>query len=176
MKLNQIFMSVPAAIFTCFALPASALDLAGTPFVVSNLFQGDSTDQVEVDVSAFGLKNNLFAKVAEGVELPGFIKLYDVDVSGAHVTFSWIDTDFSHEVGGPMPSDKHDRNYFTFDLPAGVAIKSVEFDPKASVLLEGSALPTVTLLAPNRFVTEFADGVVRSEGFRPSFEITLTSE
>jgi len=176
MTLNQSLKFAATAALISMSAPVAAQDLAGVSFVVSNLFQGDSTNQVETDVSAFGLTNNLFAEVGNDVELSGFIQLYDLDVSSSHVTFSWIDTEFSDEVGGPMPADKHDRNYFIFDLPNGVSIENVAFDPSASNLLDGSALPSVKLLAPNRFVTEFADGVVRKEGFRPSFAITLAQK
>ncbi len=147
--------------------------LTGTSFVVSNLFKGDSTQGVEVDVTQFGLSNNHFAKVGKGVELPKFITLYDIDVSSHSVSFDWVESTFSKKVSGVMPADKHDRNYFIFNLPPGKKISNVEFDAKNSLMHEGSALPTVKLIGPNKFMTEFASGVIRKEGFKPSFKITL---
>jgi len=150
-----------------------ASDLSGTRFVVSNLFKGDSTKGVEVDVTQFGLTNNLFSTVTDGIELPGFITLYDIDISENSVSFDWVESDFSKKVGGVMPDDKHDRNYFMFDLPEGTEIVSVELDRDESKLHKGSAMPTVKLIAANKFMTEFAAGVIRKEGFRPSFKIQV---
>jgi len=152
---------------------AMATDLSGTRFVVSNLFKGNSTNQLEVDVTQFGLTNNLFSTVGDGVELPNFITLYDIDLSENSVSFDWVESGFSKKVGGVMPDDKHDRNYFMFDLPEGKEIVAVEFAHDQSSLHEGSELPTATLIAPNKFMTEFAAGVIRKEGFRPAFKIKL---
>lgn len=169
--LRNIVLS--SSLILLLANNAMAADLSGTRFVVSNLFKGNATQGVEVDVTKFGLVNNVFATVGDGVELPNFITLYDIDLSKNSVSFNWIESKFSKKVGGVMPDDKHDRNYFIFDLPEGKEIASVEFDSEKSTLHEDSALPTVKLIAPNKFMTEFAAGVIRKAGFKPSFKITL---
>ena len=64
-------------------------------------------------------------------------------------------------------------NYFMFDFPEGKEIASVEFDVERSNLHEGSALPTAKLISSNKFMTEFAAGVIRKSGFQPSFKITF---
>ena len=57
-------------------------------------------------------------------------------------------------VSGPTP-ENNDRNYFIFDLPEGKAITEAAFDAEASELLEGSAEPSITIIGPNRIVTNF---------------------
>lgn len=167
-------LSLSLAVILLSATASVADGLHGARFLTSNLFQGNDTDGIEVDVAAFGLTNNLFTTVGNGVELPGFITLYDVDVSKDAISFNWIKSEFSNQVGGVMPSDKHDRNYFTFDLPEGVEITGITFDADGSNLAEGSALPTATLISGNKVMTEFADGVIRVEGFAPRFIITTS--
>jgi hypothetical protein len=169
--LNGIVLS--SALTLLLANTAAAGDLSGARFVVSNLFMGNATKGVEVDVTQFGLVNNLFATVGDGVELPSFITLYDIDISGSSVDFNWVESTFSKKVEGSMPDDKHDRNYFMFDLPEGKEIASIEFDAERSSLHEGSALPTAKLISSNKFMTEFAAGVIRKSGFKPSFKITF---
>jgi len=174
MKLSFIKRTVICSAITLLMTnSATAEGLSGTRFVVSNLFKGNATKGLEVDVTKFGLSNNLFATVGEGMELPRFITLYDIDVSSHYVSFDWVESTFSKKVGGPMPADKHDRNYFIFDLPSGKAIDTVTFDAEKSMLHSGSALPTVKLIAPNKFMTEFSSGVIRKAGFKPYFKISL---
>jgi hypothetical protein len=86
--------------------------------------------------------------------------------------FNWVESAFSKKVGAEY---KHDRNYFMFDLPEGKEIASVGFDAERSSLHEGSALPTAKLISSNKFMTEFAAGVIRKRGFKPSFKITFKS-
>jgi len=176
-KMKKIFLN-KAVLIAALVLPitniACAGNLSGTRFVVSNLFKGDSTEGVEVDVTKFGLTNNLFGTVGDGVELPRFITLYDIDIKDTSVTFDWVESKFSKKVAGSMPADKHDRNYFMFDLPEGKKIISVEFDELNSKLHEGSALPTTKLIGSNKFMTQFASGVIRKKGFKPSFKIVLS--
>jgi len=155
---------------------SSAESLLGSRVLVSNHFKGNSTDGVEVDVAAFGLDNNLFSRIGDDIELPGFITLYDVDLSSNSVSFDWIESEFSKSVAGTMPADKHDRNYFIFDLPHNLKIVNVELDITNSQLHSGSALPTVKLISPNKFMTEFASGVIRKQGFRPVFKVTTSDE
>jgi len=171
----RIFSSVLASLVLISTVQAGghSRGLVGSTFVVSNLFKGDATKGQEVDVTKFGLVNNTFAKVGKGVELPRFITLYDIDVSTDSVSFDWVESPFSKKVSGVMPADKHDRNYFIFDLEAGREIKAVSFDAEKSNLHPGSALPTVTLIGPNKFMTEFASGVIRKAGFKPSFKVTV---
>ena len=159
------------------ALPTAGFadDLTGTTFVVTNTFEGNAGGHImpETDVAAFGAENNKFAVVGEGVELPVFISIYDIDVSADRIKFTWRETDFSKQITGPTPAGNHDRNYFIFDLPEGVAIDSVSFDAEASEMLEGSAEPTAEVLGPNRIVTDNLEGVVRGVGFNPVFKITF---
>ena len=159
------------------AIPASvfAADLKGSSFVVTNTFEGNAGggSVPETDVSAFGLDNNKFAVVGDGVELPVFIAIYDVDVSGDMIRFTWRETDFSKQITGPTPEGNHDRNYFTFDLPEGVAIEKESFDADASDMLEGSVAPTAAVLGPNRIVIDNMGGVVRGVGFNPAFKVTF---
>jgi len=159
-----------------YAGSSSANTLLGSRVLVTNQFKGDSTNGIEVDVTEFGLTNNLFATVGDDVELPGFITLYDIDLTADSVRFNWIESEFSNSVSGKMPSDKHDRNYFVFDLPDNIQIASVEFDVNGSQLHEGSALPTVKLISTNKFMTEFSSGVIRKPGFKPSFKIAFNAE
>ena len=154
-------------------LTASAADLTGAAFVVTNTFQGAQTDGAEVDVAAFGLDNNKFGIVGDGVELPVFINIYDVDVSGDMIKFTWRETEFSKQITGPTPDGNHDRNYFTFDLPEGVAIDKVIFDAAASDMLDGSTEPTAAVLGPNRIVLDNMGGVVRGVGYNPAFKVTF---
>lgn len=155
------------------ATTAQSATLDGATFVVTNTFQGAQTEGVEMDVAAFGLDNNKFATVGDGVELPVFINIYDVDVSGDMIKFTWVETDFSKQITGPTPEGNHDRNYFTFDLPQGVAITGVAFDAENSEMLEGSTAPEAQVLGPNRIVIDNMVGVVRGVGFNPAFKISF---
>jgi len=148
--------------------------LAGTRFVVTNTFQGAQTDGAEVDVSSFELDNNRFATVGDGVELPAFISIYDVDVSDTAIAFTWVDTEFSRRLNGVTPEGNHDRNYFVFDLPGDVAITGIRFDAERSELLPESTAPEARVLGPNRVVIDNDAGVVRGVGYNPAFEITLS--
>ena len=150
-----------------------AAGLDGASVVITNTFQGAQTENVETDVAAFGLLNNQFATVGEGVEFPNFITLYAVDISADRIAFTWGDSEFAQSLAGPTPDGNHDRNYFIFELPDGVAITAVAFDADASELIEGSAEPTAAVLGPNRIVTDFAAGVIRGEGFNPVFSVTI---
>lgn len=163
---------------TCTAaLPALADSheggLDGATVVITNTFQGAQTDGFETDVSAFGLVNNQFAKVGDDVEYSDFITLYTVDISGESIAFTWGDGAFAQQLSGPTPEGNHDRNYFIFDLPEGMAITAVTFDEAASELLDGSAIPTATVVGPRRIVTDFASGVIRGVGFNPVYSVTV---
>ena len=151
-----------------------ATGLTDATVVITNTFQGAQTEGAEVDVSAFGLLNNQFAVVGEEVEFPGFITLYDVDVSADAIRFTWGDSAFAQQLSGPTPEGNHDRNYFIFDLPEGKAITKVTFDAASSDMIEGSAVPTATILGPNRIVTDFSTGVIRGSGFNPAFSVTVS--
>ncbi len=124
--------------------------LTGAQVVATNTFQGEQTDNIETDVSAFGLVNNQFSTVGKDIEFPDFITLYSVDISADSIAFSWGSGDFAKQLSGPTPQGNHDRNYFVFNLPAGKRIAAVTLDKEASSLIEGSAMPTATVLAPNR--------------------------
>lgn len=164
-----------ACLFTAGALtqPAGAEGLGGATVLVTNTFQGARSEGVEVDVAAFGLDSNLFATVGEGVEFPAFLTLYDVDLTADRIAFRWVDSAFSRQLAGPTPEGNNDRNYFTFDLPAGVAISEVTFDPDASDLLGRSSAPVAPVISGNRVVVNFAGGVVRGLGFDPVFRVAF---
>lgn len=161
------------AVLLVSALPAFAEGLTGSTVVITNTFQGAQTENAEVDVSGFGLANNQFSTVGDDIEFDDFITLYDVDVSANAIAFTWSDSEFAQQLSGPTPDGNHDRNYLVFDLPEGKAITAIEFDAEASDLLEGSAEPTATVLAPNRIVTDFSGGVIRGAGFNPVYSITV---
>ena len=163
----------PLLAATFFAGAAMADGIDGARFVVTNTFQGGQTGGSEVDVAKFGLTNSVFATVSGEVEIPGFITLYDIDVTADTIGFTWIETEFSKTITGPTPEGNHDRNYITLDLPEGVEITGIAFDAAASKLLEGSAEPTAAVLGPNRIVTDFSTGVVRGVGFNPVFKLTF---
>lgn len=150
-----------------------AAGLDGATVVITNTFQGAQTENAEVDVTAFGLLNNRFATVGGDVEFPAFITLYDVDISADAIAFTWGDSDFAKQLGGPTPEGNHDRNYFVFDLPEDKAITAVTFDTDASEMIEGSAAPTASIIGPNRIVTDFSAGVIRGQGFNPIFKVTV---
>ncbi len=171
--ISALFMSFILTAF--FSSIAQAAGLTGERFVVSNLFKGNSTKGIEVDVTQFGLKNNVFSSVGSTIEVPAFITLYDIDVSESSISFDWVESDFSKKVSGVMPDDKHDRNYFIFDLE-DKEITAVELDLEKSQLHPNSALPTVTLISPNKFMTEFAARVIRKAGFKPYFKITVAKK
>ena len=116
--------------------------------------------------------HSTFATMGDGVELPGYIALYDVDVGPERIEFTWVETDFSNQVGGVLPEGQYDRNYFTMELPEGMQINEIAFDP-ASEMPEGSALPTARVISKNMVMTEFGPGVNRVLGFNPDFNITL---
>lgn len=160
-----------------FAVPALAdshqAGLEGATIVITNTFQGEQTEGVETDVSAFGLVNNQFALVGDSVEFPDFITLYTVDISADSISFTWGEGEFAQQLAGPTPDGNHDRNYFVFDLPEGMAITAVTLDAEASDLIEGSAAPTAAVLGPNRIVTDFASGVVRGTGFNPVYTVSV---
>ena len=147
--------------------------LDGATVVITNTFQGAQTEGNETDVAAFGLNNNRFATVGDDVEFPDFITLYTVDLSGDSISFTWGDSDMANQLSGPTPDGNHDRNYFIFDLPEGVAITDVTFDATTSDMIDGSADPTAAVLGPNRIVTDFSSGVIRGAGFNPSFKVTV---
>lgn len=155
------------------ATPAAADGLAGAKMLVFNTFQGELTKGMETDVGAFGMNNNLFAQVGDGVELPAFIGLYDIDASADGIAFAWAESDFSAKFAGVTPDGNHDRNYFVFELPAGKAITAISFDAAASALPEGSAVPTAAVVSRNKVVTDFAAGVIRGAGFAPAFKVTI---
>lgn len=148
--------------------------LDGATVVITNTFQGAQTEGAEMDVAAFGMMNNVFATVGDAMEFPGFITLYDVEITGDSIAFTWLQGESADSISGPTPEGNHDRNYFVFDLPEGKAITAVAFDPDASELLEGSAEPTIAIVGPNRIVTDFSSGVVRGVGFNPAFSITVS--
>lgn len=168
-KASFLFAMATMAISTS----AHAAGLIGVNAVVTNTFQADETDNHEVDVSAFNLVNNIFFTVSDAVELSDFLTIYHIDISQDAVRFTWTESEFSNSISGKMSPDKHDRNYFIFDLPEGVEIKTVEFDPETSELLENSALPTIRRISGNRIVTEFGNGVIRGVGFNPSYKISV---
>ena len=153
--------------------PALAEGLDGATVVITNTFQGAQTDSIETDVTAFGLLNNRFATVGDGVEFPDFITLYSVDIGANSIGFTWGDSDFAQQLAGPTTEGNHDRNYLIFDLPEGVAITDVSFDAAASDLIDGSAEPTAAVIGPNRIVIDFAGGVIRGAGFNPTFAVTV---
>ena len=49
--------------------PAFADGLMGATVVITNTFQGGQTDGAEVDVAGFGMLNNQFATVGDGMEI-----------------------------------------------------------------------------------------------------------
>lgn len=168
---------------TCAALLAATSQLAaehhaagltGATVVITNTFQGAQTEGAEVDVAAFDLLNNQFSVVGDDTEFPGFITLYDVDISGDKIAFTWGDSAFAQQLAGATPEGNHDRNYFTFDLAPGKAITAVEFDAASSGLLDGSAEPTAQIVGPNRIVTDFSAGVIRGAGFNPVFSVVVS--
>lgn len=161
------------AALTSTVLADGHASLEGATVVITNTFQGAQTENIETDVTAFGLVNNQFATVGDGVEFPDFITLYSVDLGTGSIQFTWANSEFAQQLAGPTPDGNHDRNYFVFDLPEGVAITDVSFDSRASDMIEGSAEPTVTVLGPNRIVIDFAAGVIRGEGFNPAFSVTV---
>lgn len=174
--MKPIFAALTTTALT-IAQPALAdghqSELTGATVVITNTFQGDQTGGVETDVAAFGLANNQFSTVGDGVEFADFITLYTVDISSDSIAYTWGDGEFAQQLSGPTPDGNHDRNYFVFDLPDGQMITSVTLDDAASALLEGSAEPTATVLAPNRIVTDFSSGVIRGVGFNPVFNVTV---
>jgi hypothetical protein len=163
-------LALCAAVSTPFAVNAAGLD--GAAVVITNTFQGGQTDGVETDVGKFGMVNNVFSTVGDAVEFPQFITLYDVDITSDAVAFTWITSEMADRLSGPTPDGTHDRNYLTFDLPAGVVITEVGFDAAGSDLLEGSATPTAEIISGNKVVVDFASGVVRGVGFNPRFTVT----
>lgn len=154
--------------------PAIAADgLSGAQVLTTNTFAGGPTEGAEVDVGAFGMNNNLFATVGSNVEFPSFIGLYDIDIDENSISFNWVDTGVSQSMAGSTPEGNNDRNYFVFGIPAGMAIKSIEFDAAGSNLLDGSAEPTARVVTRNKIVTNFAAGVIRADGFAPKFTLTI---
>lgn len=67
---------------------AAAEGLTGVTVLASNTFAGAPTEGAEMDVGIFGMKNNVFAEIGEGVELPAFIGLYDVDFGDNTLAFT----------------------------------------------------------------------------------------
>jgi len=171
--MNRLIFSACTIGVLAISGAACANGLHGASVVITNTFQGGQTGNVESDVAAFGLTNNQFATVGDDVEFPDFITLYSVDVSSDAIAFTWADSDFAKQLAGPTPEGNHDRNYFIFDLPAGKAITAVTFDAEASDMIEGSATPTVTIIGPNRIVTDFSSGVIRGAGFNPVYSVTV---
>ncbi|MEM9523200.1 MAG: hypothetical protein AAF982_04275 [Pseudomonadota bacterium] len=170
-------LRIPVLSMVLLALPATgyAAGLDGATVLITNTFQGAQTENVEKDVSAFGMTNNVFASVGAGMEFPEFITLYDVDVAADRISFRWITSEMADRLSGPTPDGNHDRNYFVFDLPEGLAITDVVFDRAGSALLEGSADPTAEVISPNKIVMDFAAGVVRGVGFNPSFIVSTST-
>lgn len=173
MKSHMITFAASLAFATTAFAGSHGGGLDGATVVITNTFQGAQTDGNETDVAAFGLNNNRFATVGDDVEFPDFITLYTVDISGDNISFTWGDSDMANQLSGPTPDGNHDRNYFIFELPEGVAITDVSFDAAASDMIDGSAEPTAVVLGPNRIVTDFSSGVIRGAGFNPSFAITV---
>ena len=172
--IQKICVLATVAAIGASALPAFAGgDLSGAKVLTFNTFTGGMTKWVETDVGMFGMNNNLFSKVGDGVELPAFITLYDIDFGGDSIAFTWVESEFSKTITGPTPEGNQDRNYFVFDLPAGKAIKAVTFDAAGSKLLAGSAEPTAMVVSRNKVVTEFGAGVDRNLGFAPRFTVTV---
>lgn len=170
---NLTFSLLTAWLATPAIADGHAGALEGATVVITNTFQGAQTEGAEVDVAAFGLLNNRFGTVGDGIEFPAFITLYDVDISGNSISFTWGDSDFAQSLAGPTPDGNHDRNYFLFDLPEGTVITAVEFDADTSDLIDGSAVPTAKVIGPNRIVTDFAAGVIRGTGFNPVYKVTI---
>lgn len=138
--------------------------------VITNTFQGSVTGGVEIFI------DSSTANVSSGaLEFPGFIDLYDVDITADSIAFTWIDTPFSNSVSGSTPLGNFDRNLFVFDLPANMNITGITFDAFASQLLSGSAMPSAQLIAPNQVLTVFDEGVIRNIGFNPVFTVTTSS-
>ena len=168
--LTTTFLAITASVAQA---DGHASGLSGSTVAITNTFQGAQTEGAEVDVAAFGLANNQFSVVGDDVEFPGFITLYDVDLTGDTLMFTWGDSEFAQQLSGPTPDGNHDRNYFLIDLPEGKAITAVTFDAAASDMIEGSAEPKAQVLAPNRFVIDFDGGVIRGAGLNPAFSITV---
>lgn len=162
-----------AAISIAAIATASAAGLNGVNVVTTNTYAGPLSKGVEVDVGNFGLPNSQFAKVGSGVEQPAFIALYDIDFSDNTIRFKWVETPFSKKAAGPVAKGQFDRNYFTFDLPKGLAVTKIEFDEAGSKLLKGSAKPTAKIVAPRRVLVTFGPGVIRNIGFSPQFKLTV---
>jgi len=178
--MQQFFAIKQVAVLGCAlamvstnAVAVAAEGLMGANVLTFNTFQGKMTEGIETDVGMFGMNNNQFASVGDGVELPGFLGLYDVDFDANSISFNWVETGFSSSVAGPTPEGNHDRNYFVFDLPADMAITGIEFDSASSSLLDGSADPSAAVISRNKIVTDFAGGVIRDLGFAPRFIISV---
>lgn len=171
MKLTKTLTALGLTAALC--TPLYAEGLSGATVVITNTFQGAQTEDVETDVTAFGLLNNRFAIVGDSVEFADFITLYSIDISDSSIAFSWGDSEFANQLAGPTPDGNHDRNYFIFDLPEGKTITAVTFDAAASDLIDGSTEPTAAIIGPNRIVTDFSSGVIRGVGFNPVFSITV---
>lgn len=171
---QRLTAAVAALAMLASAAPSVAGEgLSGVKVLTFNTFTGGMTEGVETDVGMFGMNNNLFAKIGDGVELPQFITLYDIDFGNDSISFNWVETEFSKTIVGPTPDGNHDRNYFVFDLPAGKAITQVTFDAAGSKLLDGSAEPTAMVVSRNKIVTDFGGGVDRNLGFAPRFTIVV---
>ncbi len=113
--------------------------------------------------------------VSSATEFPGFIDLYDINISDNSISFNWLNTGFSQAVGGPVGANVFDRNYFVFNLPENEVITSISFDAAASNLLAGSVEPSAQILGSNEVRTVFGEGVIRSVGFNPVFNITTAT-
>ena len=166
-------MTIATGVMVAGSLAAQAEGLSGLKVVTTNTFTGKDTKGVETDVGMFGMANNKFSVVGDGVELPAFLTIYDIDFGADSISYNWVESPFSKKISGPTPKGNFDRNYFIFDLPAGKAITKVEFDAAGSKLLKGSKLPTASVIAGNRIVTVFGEGVIRKAGFKPKFKVTI---
>lgn len=173
MKIEKLLTTVCVFGGLMVSTPAIAGELTEINMLVFNTFQGKLTKDIETDVGAFGMNNNQFSKTGDGVELPAFIGLYDIDVSDNSIAFSWVESDASSKFAGPTPEGNHDRNYFVFDLPKNKKITKISFDATKSKLLDDSKEPTAAVISRNKIVTDFAGGVIRGPGFAPVFTITI---
>lgn len=139
------------AIALTFASGAAFAD----SFTVSNTFQdAGMTEGQEVPTTMFDAEvfADQSAEIGDGVELENFIGFYSIDFAADMSSLTMTVTETAMPSDNPLPADRFDRYYFSFDgaAPTGATIDSGASTPA----LAGGAAASV---ADGVLVVEFGE-------------------
>ena len=148
-------MTMTLRLASCVLLLTTAAANAEN-FTVSNTFQdpkmtrGKELPSVELNAEVFADQS---AEIGDGVELESYIGFYNIDFSEDMTKLTMTVSDTARPSHNPMPEERYDRYYYTFD---GTAPYGATIDAVASS--EGLGDYSAVDVVDDKLVVEFGEG------------------